>query len=138
MTINEVFEKAIKETQSLGTYKGQFYSPEGVVAIIRDLQSKVVGNNVTNIEAEHALPTITQEMYDKLVELVDDQIQTGIDNLDHSDIIDQSSLEVSINGNNARIDNLDLDTDNIHGEITWHTSGTIDQWLNEYGIEVEN
>ena len=140
MTINEVFEKAIKEIQTAGMYKGQFYSPEGVVAIIKDIQKNVVGNNVIGVvsDNEHTLPTITQDMRDKLVELIDDQIQSGLDNLDHSDIIDESSLEVSINGSQARIDNISIDTDNVHSEITWHTSSTVEDWLNEYGIEVSD
>ena len=139
MTINEVFEKAINEIKGQSMYAGQFYSPQGVVSILEDIQKKVVGNNVIGVvgDNQHTLPTITQEMRDRLVDMIDDQIQNGLDNIDHSDIIDQSSLEVTINGNRATIDNLDLDTANIHGEITWHTSTTVEDWLNEYGIEVE-
>ena len=139
MTINEVFEQSIKAIKGQTMYSAGFYSSDGVIEIIKDIQKKVVGNNVIGVvgDNQHTLPTITQEMRDRLVDMIDDQIQNGLDNIDHSDIIDQSSLEVTINGNRATIDNLDLDTANIHGEITWHTSTTVEDWLNEYGIEVE-
>ena len=130
MTINEVFEKAIKETQSLGTYKGQFYSPDGVVAIIKDIQKNVVGNNVIGVvgDGQHTLPTITQEMHDRLGDMIDDQIQNGLDNMSATDIVDTDSIELTISGRTVTVDNIDIDTDNMHGEITWHTSSTVEDW----------
>ena len=136
MTINQVFEKAIKEIQSAGTYKGQFYSPDGVVAIIKDIQKNVVGNIVS--DNEQTLPTITQEMHDRLVEMIDDQIAEGLNKLSTNDVIDISSIEMSISGGHATLDNIDIDTDTMHSEITWHTSSTVEDWLNEYGIEVSD
>ena len=140
MTINEVFEKAINEIKGQSMYAGEFYSAGAVIAIIKDIQKKVVGNNVIGVvpDNQHTLPTITQEMRDKLVDMIDDQIQTGLDRMDHSSIIDESSLEVSINGTHATVDNIDIDTDNIHSEITWHTSSTVADWLDVYGIEVSD
>ena len=134
MTINEVFEKAIKETQSLGTYKGQFYSPDGVVAIIRDIQSKVVGNNVIGVvTGEQVL--ITRQMRDRLVEMIDDQIAEGLNKLSTNDVIDISSIEMSISGGSATLDNIDIDTDTMHSEITWHTDSTVTDWLDEFNIQ---
>ena len=131
MTINQVFEKAIKETQSLGTYKGQFYSPEGVVAIIRDLQSKVVGNETAG---EPGQLLITHEMRDRLEEMINDQINEAINGLNSSDVIDSDSIEMSISGRQATIDNVDIDTNLLEDEITYHTDGTVTEWLNEFNI----
>ena len=131
MTINQVFEKAIKETQSLGTYKGQFYSPEGVVAIIRDLQSKVVGNETAG---EPGQLLITREMRDRLEEMINNQISEAITGLNSTDVIDNDSIEMSISGRQATIDNVDIDTNLLEDEITYHTDGTVTEWLNEFNI----
>ena len=131
MTINQVFEKAIKETQSLGTYKGQFYSPEGVVAIIRDLQSKVVGNETAG---EPGQLLITREMRDRLEEMINDQINEAIDGLNSSDVIDSTSIEMSINGSHATIDNVDIDNSILYDEISYNTDGTVTEWMNEFNI----
>ena len=131
MTINQVFEKAIKETQSLGTYKGQFYSPEGVVAIIRDIQKQVVGNEPAD---EPGQLLITRNMRDRLEEMINDQINEAIDGLNSSDVIDITSIEMSINGSHATIDNVDIDNSILYDEISYNTDGTVTEWMNEFNI----
>ena len=133
MTINEVFEKAIKEIKGQSMYAGQFYSPQGVVAILEDIQKKVVGNNVIGVvTGEQVL--ITREMRDRLEEMINDQINNAIDGLNSSDVIDNDSIEMSISGRQATIDNVDIDTNLLEDEITYHTDGTVTEWLNEFNI----
>ena len=133
MTINEVFEKAIKEIKGQSMYAGQFYSPEGVIAIIRDIQSKVVGNNVIGVvTGEQVL--ITHGMRDRLEEMINDQINEAINGLNSSDVIDSDSIEMSISGRQATIDNVDIDTNLLDDEISYHTDGTVTEWMNEFNI----
>ena len=133
MTINEVFEKAIKEIQSAGMYKGQFYSPDGVVAIIKDIQKNVVGNNVIGVvTGEQVL--ITRGMRDRLEEMINEQISEAINGLNSTDVIDNDSIEMSISGRQATIDNVDIDTNLLEDEITYHTDGTVTEWMNEFNI----
>ena len=131
MTTKQVFEQAIKEIQAAGTYKGQFYSPEGVVAIIKDIQSKVVSNETAG---ETGQLLITHEMRHRLEEMINDQINEAIDGLNSSDVIDSTSIEMSINGSHATIDNVDIDTSMLYDEISYHTDGTVTEWMNEFNI----
>ena len=131
MTINQVFEQSIKAIKTQPMYAGQFYSPEGVVAIIRDIQSKVVGNETAG---EPGQLLITHNMRDRLEEMINDQITEAIDGLNSSDVIDSTSIEMSINGSHATIDNVDIDTSILYDEISYHTDGTVTEWMNEFNI----
>ena len=133
MTTKQVFEQAIKEIQAVGMYKGQFYSPEGVVAIIKDIQKKVVGNGVDG----EKLPYITGEMRDALVEMIDEQVSDSCQRMNADDIIDLDSIEMTINGRTACVEKVEVDTDAIHGEVTYYTDSTVCDWLNRFNIEVE-
>ena len=133
MTTKQVFEQAIKEIQAAGTYKGQFYSPEGVVAIIKDIQKKVVGNGVDG----EKLPYITSEMRDALVEMIDEQVSDSCQRMNTDEIIDLDSIEMSINGRTACVEKVEVDTDAIHCEVTYYTDSTVCDWLNRFNIEVE-
>ena len=133
MTINEVFEQSIKAIKGQPMYAGQFYSPEGVIAIIKDIQKKVVGNNVIGVvTGEQVL--ITREMRDRLEEMINNQISEAIIGLNSTDVIDSDSIEMSISGRQATIDNVDIDTNLLEDEITYHTDGTVTEWLNEFNI----
>ena len=131
MTINEVFEQSIKAIKTQPMYAGQFYSPEGVVAIIKDIQSKVVGNGPAG---EPGQLLITREMRDRLEEMINDQINEAIDRLNSSDVIDSTSLEISINGSHANIDNVDIDNSMLYDEISYNTDGTVTEWMNTFNI----
>jgi len=131
MTINEVFEQSIKAIKGQPMYAGQFYSPEGVIAIIRDIQSKVVGNGTAG---EPGQLLITHDMRHRLEEMINDQITEAIDGLNSSDVIDSTSIEMSINGSHATIDNVDIDTSMLYDEISYHTDGTVTEWMNEFNI----
>ena len=137
MTINQVFEQAISAIKGQPMYAGQFYSPEGVVAIIKDIQSKVVGNGVLGITGEPGQVLITHEMRDRLVELIDEQVQDGISRMRESDIVDLDTIEMSINGRTACVEKVEVDTDAIHCEVTYYTDSTVCDWLNRFNIEVE-
>ena len=131
MTINQVFEQSIKAIKGQPMYAGQFYSPEGVVAIIRDIQKQVIGNEVVG---ESGQLLITHEMRHRLEEMINDQINEAIDGLNSSDVIDSTSLEISINGSHANIDNVDIDNSMLYDEISYNTDGTVTEWMNEFNI----
>ena len=131
MTINQVFEQSIKAIKGQPMYAGQFYSPEGVIAIIRDIQSKVVGNETAG---EPGQLLITREMRHRLEEMINDQINEAIDGLNSSDVIDSTSIEMSINGSHATIDNVDIDNSILYDEISYNTDGTVTEWMNEFNI----
>ena len=50
MTINQVFEQAISAIKGQPMYAGRLYDREGVLAIIKDIQSKVV--DVTGVTTD--------------------------------------------------------------------------------------
>ena len=135
MTINEVFEQSIKAIKGQPMYAGQFYSPEGVVAIIKDIQSKVVGNGVIGVVTdEPGQLLITREMRRRLEDMIDDQISDAISGLNSTDVVDSTTLEVTINGTHATIDNVDIDNSILYDEISYHTDGTVTEWMNEFNI----
>lgn len=131
MTINQVFEQSIKAIKDQPMYAGRFYDRDGVIAIIRDIQSKVVGNEVVD---EPGQLLITRNMRDRLEEMINDQINEAIDGLNSSDVIDSTSIEMSINGSHATIDNVDIDNSILYDEISYNTDGTVTEWMNEFNI----
>ena len=71
MTINEHFESTIKMILTQPIYAGGYYSTEGVVNILKDLQSKVVGNGVIGVLPGDTKPILTKEMLANLVEKIE-------------------------------------------------------------------
>jgi len=136
MTINEVFEQSIKAIKGQPMYAGQFYSPEGVIAIIKDIQSKVVGNNVIGVvsDNEHTLPTITQDM----LEALEERIADNINDISESDIVDADSLEATISNGRVTIDNLDVDKGPICDEAIYGIEDTVREWLYDHKIFIKD
>jgi pentose-5-phosphate-3-epimerase len=138
MTINEVFAEAIQSIKGQSMYAGQFYSPQGVIAVIEDIQSKVVGNGVIGVVPGNTKPTltITKEMYDNLVERLEEIVSDNIISIDVDGLVDKESIELSISGREVSIDNFDIEMDQIASEATWGISTQIEEWTDEYGIQV--
>ena len=73
-------------------------------------------------------------MRDRLEEMINDQISEAITGLNSTDVIDSDSIEMSISGRQATIDNVDIDTSMLYDEISYHTDGTVTEWMNEFNI----
>jgi len=73
-------------------------------------------------------------MRDRLEEMINDQINEAIDGLNSSDVIDSTSIEMSINGSHATIDNVDIDNSILYDEISYNTDGTVTEWMNDFNI----
>ena len=131
MTINEVFEQSIKAIKGQTMYSAGFYSADGVIEIIKDIQKKVVGNETAG---EPGQLLITHNMRDRLEEMINDQISEAINRLNSTDVVDSDSIEMSISGRQAIIDNVDIDTNLLEDEISYHTDGTVTEWMNEFNI----
>ena len=70
----------------------------------------------------------TREMLDDLVEKIEERIEANIDNMSDTDIVDESSLEISISGTRASIDSIDINKDQITSDATYGIGDTIDEW----------
>ena len=138
MTINEVFEKAINEIKGQSMYAGQFYSPQGVVAIIEDIQKRVVGNNVIGVIPGDATITVTTDDVYELVNALEERISDNIDGINESDIVDTDSLEASISGNRISIDSIDVDKDLIVNEAQYNLDDTITKWMDDHKILIKD
>ena len=136
MTINEVFEQSIKAIKGQPMYAGQFYSPEGVIAIIKDIQKKVVGNGVIGVTTD--TNPLTRRDISALVEALEERIADNINDISESDIVDADSLEATISNGRVTIDNLDVDKGPICDEAIYGIEDTVREWLYDHKILIED
>ena len=98
-TVNETIELVNNSPASL-------FSKEDVVKLLTSLET--------------AAAPITSEMIDRLMDAVEDNIR----NVDPEDLIDKSTAEFSLDGNQIELDGVELDTSYIVDEV----QGVINHW----------
>jgi hypothetical protein len=91
-TVNQTIELVNNSPASL-------FSKDDVVKLLTSLETT-------------AAP-ITSEMIDRLMDLIED----GIRNVDPEDMIDKSTAEFSLDGNQIELDGVDVDTSYIVDEV---------------------
>jgi hypothetical protein len=81
---------------------------------------------------------VTRAVMDDLVEKIEARIDSNINDMNDSDIIDEDSIEMSISGGRASVDNIDIDKDQIVSEAWYGIEDTITQWAERNGVFSEN
>lgn len=77
---------------------------------------------------------ITEEQLDDLYENLREHITAVADDLSGTDVIDADSLEISISGQYASVENVSIDTDNISDAINEDIETVLNDWLKKNDI----
>jgi len=132
--VKQAIEKAIENVNNAGhnTYGAEIYTFTQVQKILNDLLETATETN------EDGLPVVTRDMIDYLAEKIEERIDSNINNMSASDIVDQDSIELTLSGGRYSIDNIDVDNDMIVSEANYGIDDTITQWAERHGIFNEN
>ena len=73
-----------------------------------------------------------------LVEKIEARIDSNINDMSESDIVDSDSLDITISGGRVSIDSIDVDKDQIISDATYGIDDIITNWAEHNGIYNEN
>ena len=132
--VKQAIETALENVNnaSRNTYGAKLYTFEQVAMVLTDLLETASEDG-----ADIAGGKITQAQIDQLVALIEVRIDTNINNMHDSDIVDGDSIEMSISGGRATIEDIDVDKDNIISEAQYGMDDEITNWADRHGIVVE-
>lgn len=132
--VKQAIETALENINSASknTYGAKLYTFDQVAMILQDIYATATETD------EEGIAVLTSDMISDLVEKIEARIDSNINNMSDSDVVDSDSLEVSISGNRASIDNIDVDRDQIISEATYGIDDTITNWAEHNGIYNEN
>jgi hypothetical protein len=133
--VKQAIETALENVNnaSRNTYGAKLYTFEQVAMVLTDLLETASEDG-----ADIAGGKITQAQIDQLVALIEVRIDTNINNMHDSDIVDGDSIEMSISGGRATIEDIDVDKDNIISEAQYGIDDEISNWADRHGIVIEN
>ena len=133
--VKESIETAIENVNNAGhnTYGATIYTHSQVLAILQDLLDGVN----EDAEAETTGAVLTQTDIDELVEALEDRIDTNINDISDSDIVDSDSLEASIYNSRLTIESIDIDKSNIISEAQYNLEEVINKWAYEHKLVIQ-
>jgi len=104
---------------------------EEVIYIVNNNYSSVFSKQdvldlIQSIEVKKENP-ITKEM---LVDFVTSYVETQVEQLDAGDILDLSSAEFELNGNEISLDGVDVDSDDLRRNLLGDIDDAVDTFLN--------
>lgn len=132
--VKEGIQIAIENVKSAAgnTYGAKVYTFDQVQMILQDLLE------TANEESEGNSPgVITKDDIDELVEAIEERIDSNINDISDSDIIDEDSLEASISRGRISIESLDVDKDNIISEAQYNMLQTVLEWAYDKKLLIE-
>ena len=132
--VKQAIETALVQinSASANTFGARIYTFEQVAMILQDILETATETN------EDGLPVVTRDMIDDLIEKIEARIDSNINDMSDSDIVDDDSIEMSISGGRATVENVDIDKDQIVSEANYGVDDTIRQWAERHGIFSEN
>jgi hypothetical protein len=134
--VKEAIELALENVNNnaRNTYGARIYTFEQVAMVLQDILETA---NETEVAGD-GTGVVTRDAMDDLVEKIEARIDSNINDMNDSDIIDEDSIEMSISGGRASVDNIDVDKDQIISEANYGVDDTIRQWADRNGIFSEN
>jgi hypothetical protein len=128
--IKQAIETALENVNnaSRNTYGAKLYTFEQVAMILQDIYATATETD------EDGIAVLTSDMIGDLVEKIEARIDNNIHNMSESDIVDSDSIEMSISGGRATVEDIDVDKDNIISEATYGIDDTVTEWAEKNGI----
>jgi len=132
--VKQAIETALENISNAtsNTYGAKLYTFDQVAMILQDIYATATETD------EDGIAVLTPDMIGDLVEKIEARIDTNITDMSDSDIVDSDSIEMSISGGRATVEDIDVDKDNIISEATYGIDDTIRQWAERNGIFSEN
>jgi hypothetical protein len=129
--VKQAIELALENVNNgaRNTYGAKIYTFEQVAMILQDILEGI------NEDGEESNGFITDEQLQDLADMVAERIDGNINDMNESDMIDEDSIEMSISGGRASVDNLDVDKDNIIVEAQCDMDDTIASWAAKHGLK---
>lgn len=128
--VKQAIETALENISNAtsNTYGAKLYTFDQVAMILQDIYATATETD------EDGIAVLTPDMIGDLVEKIEARIDTNIHNMSESDIVDSDSIEMSISGGRATVEDIDVDKDNIISEATYGIDDTITEWAEKNGI----
>ena len=128
--VKQAIETALENISNAtsNTYGAKLYTFEQVAMILQDLLDVLIEDD-TNTNG-----FVTTEQLEDLADMIGERIDTNINNMSDSDIVDSDSIEMSISGGRATVEDIDVDRDNLICEARCDIDDTIASWAAKYGI----
>lgn len=110
------------------TYGAQLYTFNQVAMILQDLLDGV------NEDDTNTNGFLTAEQLEDLAQMIGERIDGNINDMTDSDIVDEDSIEMSISGGRATVEDISVDKDNIIDNAQCNIDDTIASWAAKHGI----
>ena len=134
--VKEAIELALENVNNnaRNTYGARIYTFEQVAMVLQDILETA---NETEVAGD-GTGVVTLEMIGDLVEKIEARIDSNINDMRDSDIVDEDSIEMSISGGRASVESIDVDKDQIVSDANYGIDDTITNWAQRHGIFNEN
>lgn len=116
---------SIKEAvASVQNAPGSMYTREDVISLLTKLESA--------IPPPYEYVGLSESQIRNLINNICDQIKDNADDLQSGDVVDLSSAEFELNGNEIELSCVNLDTDAIAGEVLSGIADVIEEFFEEF------
>ena len=128
--VKQAIEVALENINSASknTYGAKVYTFDQVAMILQDIYETAKETD------EDGIAVLTSEQIGQLIEMIEERIDSNINDMTDSDIVDSDSIEMSISGGRASVDNIDVDKDQIISEAQYGIDDVIYKWADRMGI----
>jgi hypothetical protein len=132
--VKQAIETALENISNAtsNTYGAKLYTFDQVAMILQDIYATATETD------EDGIAVLTPDMIGDLVEKIEARIDTNINDMSDSDIVDEDSIEMSISGGRASVESIDVDKDQIVSDANYGIDDTITNWAQRHGIFNEN
>jgi hypothetical protein len=128
--VKQAIETALENISNAtsNTYGAKLYTFDQVAMILQYLLD-VVNEDDTNTNG-----FVTAEQLEDLAQMISERIDGNINDMTDSDIVDEDSIEMSISGGRATVEDISIDKDNIIDNAQCNIDDTIASWAAKHGI----
>jgi len=124
---NAVIQETINEVRKYCStiYRARLYSYDSVIDILERIKNDID-------EDDTDMPVkLTKDQIESLAGYIGDKVETAIQSMDDTDMIDSDSIEMSIYRGSANVESIDVDKSNIADTATGEIESAIIEWLRE-------
>jgi len=128
--VKQAIETALENISNAtsNTYGAKLYTFEQVAMILQDILDVLIEDD-TNTNG-----FVTTEQLEDLADMIGERIDGNINDMTDSDIVDEDSIEMSISGGRATVEDISVDKGNIIDNAQCNIDDTIASWAAKHGI----
>lgn len=129
--VKQAIESALENINKAANdniYGAKIYTFDQVALILQDIYEMATDTD------DEGIAVITSDMIADLVEKIEARIDSNINDMDDSDIVDSNSLDITISGGRVSIDSIDVDKEQIITDATYGIDELIEDWAEHNGV----